>query len=124
MSEENKSNNKSSENKIYVGNLSYKMRDNDLEDYFKEFGEITDAKVIMERDNQDRSKGFGFVTFADAESAKSAVEKADGEELDGRNMKVSIAQNKPRDNNRRGGFRGGNDRRNNDRGNDSYNKRW
>ncbi len=80
-----------SEAKIYVGNLSYGSTDGDIESYFQQFGSIKDVKVITDRDT-GRSKGFAFVTFEDPKSAKEAVEGADGKDLNGRNLKVSIAR--------------------------------
>ncbi len=81
-------------NKIYVGNLPYKFKADDLKEAFSEFGEITEATVITDR-YSGRSKGFGFVTFADEESAKKAVEAMNGKEVEGRELKVNEA--KPRE---------------------------
>ncbi len=80
-----------SEAKIYVGNLSYGSSDAELESYFQQFGSIKDVKVITDRET-GRSKGFAFVTFDDPKSARAAVEGADGKELNGRSLKVSIAR--------------------------------
>lgn len=84
--------------KIYVGNLSYDVTSDQLQDFFGGFGEIAEVKLISDFET-GRSKGFGFVTFADEEAAAEAVEKSNGESLDGRNLKVNLA----RDNNRAGG---------------------
>ncbi len=100
-------------NKLYVGNLAYAVRDNDLEQAFAPFGEVTSAKVMMERDT-GRSKGFGFVEMATAEQAQAAIAGLHEQPLGGRNMMVNIAR--PREErpagggfrgNNGGGFRGG-----------------
>lgn len=91
-----------SEAKIYVGNLSYGATDGDIESYFQKYGSIKDVKVITDRDT-GRSKGFAFVTFDVADSAQKALE-ADGKDLNGRNLKVSIAREQQ---GRTGGGRGG-----------------
>lgn len=87
-------------NKLFVGSLSWNTDDRSLEAAFSSFGEITDAKVITDRDT-GRSRGFGFVTFADPADAQRAVQEMNGAELDGRTLNVDIAQE------RRGGGRGG-----------------
>ncbi|MGK7371187.1 MAG: RNA recognition motif domain-containing protein [Candidatus Halalkalibacterium sp. M3_1C_030] len=88
---------------IYVGNLAYKVSDNDLKEIFEEFGEVTSAKVITDRET-GRSKGFGFVEMSDDQDAQTAIEDLDGTEMDGRNLKVNKAKPKPAGN--RGGGRG------------------
>ncbi|HJL18274.1 MAG TPA: RNA-binding protein [Sandaracinaceae bacterium LLY-WYZ-13_1] len=90
-------------NKLFVGGLAWATNDQGLRSAFEAFGEVVDAKVITDRET-GRSRGFGFVTFADADSARQAMEEMDGQELDGRNLRVNEAQE------RRGGGRGG-DRR-------------
>ncbi len=85
---------------IYVGNLEYKISDNDLREIFEEFGEVVSAKVITDRET-GRSKGFGFVEMADEDDANNAIEELDGAELDGRTIKVNKARPKPEGN--RGG---------------------
>tara|TARA_Y100000310_G_scaffold345413_1_gene464689 strand:- start:863 stop:1138 length:276 start_codon:yes stop_codon:yes gene_type:complete len=77
--------------KIYVGNLPFSVDDNGLKDAFSSYGEISEAVVIKDK-YSGRSKGFGFVTFADEESAKKAVSEMNGKELDGREIKVSEAR--------------------------------
>jgi len=91
------------QNKLYVGGLSWGTSNAGLEKAFSSFGEIQEAKVIMDRDT-GRSRGFGFVTFVNEEDAKKAL-SMDGTELDGRSLKVNIAEEKPRRDNRdnRGG---------------------
>jgi RNA recognition motif-containing protein len=78
-------------NKIYVGNLPFKVRDEELKDMFSEFGEISEAVVITER-GSGRSKGFGFVTFASEESTPKAIEAMNGKEVDGRALTVNEAR--------------------------------
>jgi len=86
--------------KLFVGGLSFNTTDDGLREGFARFGEITEAKVITDRDT-GRSRGFGFVTFARDEDAKKAISKMDGASLDGRTIKVSEAQEKgPRDGDR------------------------
>lgn len=81
--------------KIYVGNLSYQATEDTVRESFEEFGEITDLVIIKDRAT-GRSKGFGFITFDSAQSADRAVEEMNGRQLDGRAIKVSIAQEKQR----------------------------
>lgn len=77
--------------KIYVGNLPWSVDDNKLKEMFSEFGEITEAVVIKDK-YSGRSKGFGFVTFADDESAKNAVSEMNEKEIEGRAIKVNEAK--------------------------------
>ena len=79
---------------IYVGNLAYKVSDNDLKEIFEEFGDVISAKVITDRET-GRSKGFGFVEMSNEEDAQNAIEDLDGTEMDGRNLKVNKAKPKP-----------------------------
>ena len=79
---------------IYVGNLSYKMGDKDLEAVFAKFGAVKSAKVIMDRDT-GKSKGFGFVEMVDSASGSQAIEALNGNECDGRSLRVNEA--KPRE---------------------------
>ncbi len=78
-------------NKIYVGNLPFKVDDHELKKIFSQFGEVTEAKVITDKYTQ-RSKGFGFVTFANDEDAQSAVAEMNGKEIEGRALKVNEAR--------------------------------
>lgn len=101
-------------NKLYVGNLPYSVRDNDLEQAFSEFGAVTSAKVMMERDT-GRSKGFGFVEMASESEAQAAINGLNGQSLGGRDVVVNEARplepRPPRSGgfggNRGGGFGGG-----------------
>ena len=79
------------DNKLYVGNLPYSFRDQDLEDTFSAFGAVQSAKVMMERDS-GRSKGFGFVEMADAAQAQAAINGVHGQNFGGRDLVVNIAR--------------------------------
>ncbi|MBZ0270864.1 RNA-binding protein [bacterium] len=93
--------------KLFVGSLSWDTNDDSLREAFGRYGEVTEASVITDRDT-GRSRGFGFVTFAEAGDATNAISALDGKELDGRTIKVNEAQDKPRDGGgRSGGFGGG-----------------
>jgi RNA recognition motif-containing protein len=87
--------------KLFVGSLSWDTNDDGLREAFSQFGEITEAKVINDRDS-GRSRGFGFVTFADDEAADKAIAAMNGFELDGRPIRVDVAQDR-----RAGGGGGG-----------------
>jgi RNA recognition motif-containing protein len=82
--------------KLYVGNLSFDMTDEDLQAAFAEFGEVTSAVIIKDRIS-GRSRGFGFVEFSDDESAKNAKDGMDGKDLKGRALKVDEAREQRRD---------------------------
>ena len=89
--------------KLFVGGLSWTTTDDGLRQAFASYGEITEAKVITDRDT-GRSRGFGFVTFAQDDDAKTAISKMDGTNLDGKTIKVNEAQEKsPRGGGRSGG---------------------
>ena len=88
--------------KLYVGNLSWGTADADLTELFSQFGEVTSARVITDRET-GRSRGFGFVELDDA-AAEKAMKDLDGQEFQGRNLRVNEAQEKPR---RTGGGGGG-----------------
>ena len=93
-------------NKLYVGNLSYSIRDSDLEQQFSAFGEVQSAKVMMDRDS-GRSKGFGFVEMANAEQAQAAIEGLHGKSVGGRDLTVNVARPMEARAPRTGGFGGG-----------------
>lgn len=78
-------------NKLYVGNLAYSIRDNDLEQAFSQFGTVTSAKVMMERDT-GRSKGFGFVEMSSDAEAQAAINGMNGQPLGGRSVVVNEAR--------------------------------
>ena len=90
-------------NKLYVGNLAYSVRDDDLQQAFAQFGTVSSAKVKMDRDT-GRSKGFGFVEMGSDAEAQSAINGMNGQALDGRALVVNEAR--PREE-RPGGFGGG-----------------
>ena len=90
-------------NKLYVGNLAYSVRDEDLQQAFAQFGSVSSAKVMMDRDT-GRSKGFGFVEMGTDAEAQSAINGMNGQALDGRALVVNEAR--PREE-RPGGFGGG-----------------
>ena len=73
---------------IYVGNLSWNLKDQDLSDLFTPFGEVTSAKSVMDKFT-NRSKGFGFVEMANKEEAQAAINQLNGSEIDGRNLVVN-----------------------------------
>jgi len=92
--------------KLFVGSLSWDTNDEGLNAAFSPFGEISEAIVISDR-YTGRSRGFGFVTFNDDEAADKAIEALNGTELDGRTIRVDVAQAKERSG---GGGGGGGDR--------------
>ena len=78
-------------NKLYVGNLSYSVRDDDLQQQFSSFGHVQSAKVMMERDT-GRSKGFGFVEMSNSQEAEAAIRGMNGQNMGGRDLTVNIAR--------------------------------
>jgi RNA recognition motif-containing protein len=77
--------------KIYVGNLPFSIEEGKLKELFSSFGEIEEATLIKDRFS-GRSKGFGFVTFKDDESAKKAISEMDDKEIEGRKLRVNEAK--------------------------------
>lgn len=113
---------------IYVSNLSYNVTDEDLQEFFAEYGEVTSARVITDKFT-NRSRGFGFVEMSDDEAAKKAIAELDGGVVEGRAIKVSEAR--PREERSEGGGGGGRnngggggERRGNFSRNNSYNNRY
>ena len=90
-------------NKLYVGNLAYSVRDDSLLQAFSQFGTVTSAKVMMDRET-GRSKGFGFVEMGSDPEAQAAINGMNGQPIDGRAVVVNEAR--PREE-RPGGFGGG-----------------
>ena len=90
---------------IYVGNLSYQTTNQELQELFEQYGSVSSARIIMERDT-GRSKGFGFVEMPDNDEANTAIESLNGMDYSGRALRVNESQPRPR-NNRRGGGGGG-----------------
>ena len=113
-------------NKLYVGNLPYTVRDNDLQQAFTQFGTVASAKVMMERDT-GRSKGFGFVEMANDAEASAAIQGMNGQPLGGRSLVVNEARpmepRPPRNFGGGGGGRGGGGRGGGSRGGGSVNSR-
>ena len=93
-------------NKLYVGNLPYSVRDEDLQQSFGQFGAVTSAKVMMERDT-GRSKGFGFVEMGSDAEAQAAINGMNGQPLGGRSVVVNEARPMEARPPRTGGFGGG-----------------
>ena len=93
-------------NKLFVGGLSWDTTSDDLRRAFEGFCSVEDAKVISDRDT-GRSRGFGFVTLADASQIRATIEQMDGFMLDGRNLRVNEANDRPQS----GGGGGGAPRR-------------
>lgn len=93
-------------NKLYVGNLPYSVRDEDLQQSFGQFGAVTSAKVMMERDT-GRSKGFGFVEMGSDAEAQAAITGMNGQPLGGRSVVVNEARPMEARPPRTGGFGGG-----------------
>lgn len=92
--------------KIYVGNLSYDVSDDDLKGVFAEKGTVLSANVVMDRES-GRSRGFGFVEMEDAAAATSAIDELNGSEFRGRKMVVNEARPREDKGPRRGGGHGG-----------------
>ena len=80
---------------IYVGNLSYKMTEEELEATFAQYGAVKSAKIIVDRENNNRSKGFGFVEMEDQNAAAEAIEQLNNKEVEGRNLRVNEAKPRP-----------------------------
>ena len=93
-------------NKLYVGNLPYSFRDDDLQQAFSQHGAVTSAKVMMERDT-GRSKGFGFVEMGDDAQAQTAIAAMNGQQIGGRGLVVNEARPMEARPPRTGGFGGG-----------------
>jgi len=94
-------------NKLFVGNLSFKTTENDLQDAFAAHGSVTEANLMMDRAT-GRPRGFGFVTMSSDEEAQKAIDALNGASIDGRQITVNIAR--PREE-RSGGGGGGGGRR-------------
>jgi RNA recognition motif-containing protein len=102
---------------IYVSNLGFNVQDDDLREFFAPYGEVTSAKIIMDK-MTNQSRGFGFVEMSDDEASKKAIAELDGATVEGRTIKVMEAkpkEDRPRNNN----FRN-----NNSGGGGGYNKKW
>jgi RNA recognition motif-containing protein len=88
---------------IYVSNLGFSVQDEDLREYFEEYGEVTSAKVITDKFT-NRSRGFGFVEMSDNTAAEKAIKELNGAVVEGRSISVTVArprEERPSNNNRR-----------------------
>jgi cold-inducible RNA-binding protein len=81
---------------IYVGNLPWSCNDDDLRELFTPFGEVASARVVLDRET-GRSRGFGFVQMPSGDEAAKAIQGLDGQDLNGRPLRVNESQPKPRD---------------------------
>jgi RNA recognition motif-containing protein len=88
---------------IYVGNLNWNMSSEDLQNLFAPYGEVTSAKIVTDKFNNDRSKGFGFVEMADDDAARAAIAALHDTEVLGR--KIVVNESTPRPEGERGGFK-------------------
>lgn len=112
-------------NKLYLGNLSWSLGEDDIRELCEPFGELVDVRLITEP-RSGRSKGFAFVEFAEEDAAKAALEELNEKEIDGRNLFVKVAQPKKprteygndRGGDRRGGYQRSNYNDRDDRGGD------
>ena len=95
--------------KLFVGGISWNTSEAELRSSFEKFGEVQEAIVVMDRET-GRSRGFGFVTFADDAAATKAAEAMNGTELDGRTLRVDEAKERERGGGGGGGRGGGGDR--------------
>ena len=86
---------------IYVGNLSYKVTEEELQQAFAGFGQVSSAKIIMDTAT-GRSKGFGFVEMPNAQEAEAAIQALNGKEMKGR--AINVGQARPRSEGRQGGY--------------------
>ena len=93
-----------SENKLYVGNISFSMTEELLTEVFAEFGNVTRAQIVTDRET-GRSRGFAFVEMGTDDEAQAAIRGLDGQMIDGRNVTVNVAR--PREGGGRGGRGGG-----------------
>jgi len=103
---------------IYVSNLSFNVEDDDLRGFFEEYGDVTSAKVILDKFTQ-RSRGFGFVEMSDDAAGEKAIKELNGAHVEGRAINVTVA--KPREEKSNGGGYGNN---NNRRSYSNSNSRW
>ncbi|MCX6264391.1 MAG: RNA-binding protein [Bacteroidetes bacterium] len=88
---------------IYVGNLNWNMSSEDMQNLFAPFGEVSSAKIVTDKFNNDRSKGFGFVEMTDDEAARAAIAALHDTEVLGR--KIVVNESTPRPEGERGGYK-------------------
>ena len=91
---------------IYVSNLGFSVQDEDLREYFAEYGEVSSAKVITDKFT-NRSRGFGFVEMADEEAAQKAIKELNGAVVEGRSISVTVARPREERPNNKRSFSGG-----------------
>lgn len=108
-------------NKLYVGNLSFRVTSEDLQEHFAAAGSVESANVVFDRET-GRSRGFGFVEMASEDDANNAIAQFNGQDYDGRNMVVNEAR--PREDSRGGGGGGGRSRGGYNGGGGGNNDRW
>ena len=92
---------------IYVGNLNWSMTSEDLQNLFSPYGEVTSAKIVTDKFNNNRSKGFGFVEMSDDEAARTAIAALNDSEISGRKIVVNESQPRPEGERRSSGGSGG-----------------
>lgn len=92
--------------KLFVGGLAWATSSDSLRDAFSQYGEVADAKVVMDRET-GRSRGFGFVSFNSQDDAKRAADAMNGQQLDGRSIRVDFAQEREGGGGGGGGYGGG-----------------
>ncbi len=90
---------------IYVGNLNWSLTNEELEQMFTPYGEVTSAKIVTDKFRQERSKGFGFVEMPDDEAARTAISALNETEVGGRNIIVNESTPRPEGEKRSGGFK-------------------
>jgi RNA-binding proteins (RRM domain) len=95
---------------LFIAKLNFDTTEETLQSTFEEYGQVDSCKIIMNRDT-GRSKGFGFVEMPDDDSARSAIENLNMAEVDGRQIVVKEAEDRPKRDGGGGGYRGGGDRR-------------
>lgn len=92
---------------IYVGNLNWNMTSEDLQDLFAPYGEVTSAKIVTDKFNNNRSKGFGFVEMSDDDAARTAIAALHDQDIQGRKIVVNESTPRPEGERRSGGGGGG-----------------
>jgi cold-inducible RNA-binding protein len=95
---------------LFVAGLPYDLDDQELKEIFEEFGTVTSAKVILDKETR-KSRGFGFVEMPDATEAQTAIKELDGSGLDDKTLAVKVAEERKPSSGGGGGFRGGRDNR-------------
>lgn len=111
-------------NRLYVANLSYQTSESELEEVFQQCGTVSSVQIVMDRET-NRSRGFGFITMGSDAEAQAAIERLNGQELGGRQLRVSEARpREERPPQQKRSYGGGGDRggRNFDRGDRGYDR--